>query len=483
MFLTTLLVLFTVVWFFYKWFNMRPKNFPPGPMPLPIIGSIYNFPSKHISKNIEIWSKKYGETIGYMFVSQPIVFVTGVDNVLAALRKEEFQGRPDDFDLRNRSFGERFGVFMSDGEQWLESRRFSVKHLRSFGKEETENLMKEEIDALLNHIKDDSIIQGNGLFGFPAVNVIWAILSNKRFSLDDEKAKEFLANLTESFRIGQPEGNIVGVLPFMRFFNPTFKTLDKVNKKIQIFMKKAIEEHKDVLDYNCPRDMIDQYLVEMEARNKAGTNTTYSEEDLILICMDLFGAGAESTSNTIEFVILYMILYPEVQKKLQEELDRVLQRSRRPNLDDKNRLPYTMAVISETLRINTVVPIDVPHRCTSDTKFNNYFIPKDTTISINLWSLGHSEEHWKEPEVFDPNRFIDDNGQYMKYSFFHPFGLSKRVCIGETIARNIIFLFVATFFEKFSVSLPKGDPLPSTEAQTGFTTAPKPFRIKVNHRY
>lgn len=483
MILTVILVLLTTVFLFYKWVNMKPKNFPPGPTPLPLIGSIFSFPSRHIEVTFEVWSKRYGQIIGCIFGTKRVVFITGVDNVLAALRKEEFQGRPDDFFVRLRNFRKRLAMFFADGETWQESRRFTVKHLRSFGKEETENLMKEEIYILSSAIKDDSIIQAKGLFGVSAVNVIWMILASKRFSVKDEKARKFLDNLSLSFRLGQPAGSLVSVFPFLRFIEPKHKIQLKIAHDLMEYIRETIEEHKKELDYNAPKDFIDNYLVEMESHEKAGNNTTYSVEDLIVNCTDLFFAGAESTSNTIEFLIMYLVRHPEVQEKLQEELDHVLQRSRRANLDDKNKMPYTMATISETMRINTIAPVAVPHRCTQDTTFNNYSIPKDTTIMIDLWCLGHSKEVWNKPEQFDPTRFLDEDGQLIKHNFFHSFGLGKRVCAGETIARNTIFLFVTTFFEKYTVSLPKGDPLPDTEAMTGFTTAPKPFRVHIKTRY
>lgn len=483
MFFTTLLVLVTSILFFYKWLNMRPHNFPPGPVPLPIIGSIYNFPCKHAEKCIEALANTYGQVVGYMFGSTPMVFITGVDNVQAALRKEEFQGRPDNIFVRGRSLKNRLGVFFADGDHWQESRRFLVKNLRAFGKVETENLMKEEVDILTSNIKDGSVIQATGLFALSTLNVIWTILANKRFATDDPKIRKFLDMLDRLFRSGEPAGDITVILPFMRYVYPPAIMQHYLMHNIQGFMREQIREHKKVLDHNSPRDLIDKYLVEMEARNKAGTNTTYSEDDLAIICMDLFVAGAESTSNTIEFLIMYLILNPDVQKKLQEELDRVLQRSRRPNLDDKNQMHYAMAVISETMRLNNIAPVAVPHRCTSNTTFNGYFIPKDTNIVVSLWSLGNNNETWKDVKKFDPSRFIDENGQFITYPFFHPFGLAKRICVGETIAKNIIFLFATTFFEKYSVSLPEGEPLPDTEALPGFTNAPKPFRVKINTRY
>ncbi|KAG8245286.1 hypothetical protein J6590_005600 [Homalodisca vitripennis] len=178
-----------------------------------------------------------------------------------------------------------------------------------------------------------------------------------------------------------------------------------------------------------------------------------------------------------------MILYPEVQEKMQEEIDRVLGRGRKPVLDDKANLHYTMAVLNEVERINSVVPTNVPHYCVKDTTFGGYFIPKGSSISMNLHSIGYDPKYWKDPETFNPERFLDSQGQYTRPSNMPTFGLDQRVCVGEMIARNIIFLFTTTFFEKFSISLPPGEPKPSTMALPGITSAPQPFKISVKSRY
>ncbi|KAG8245287.1 hypothetical protein J6590_005601 [Homalodisca vitripennis] len=190
----------------YLWKYKRPENFPPGPTPLPIIGNIMELPKGHLYPKVEEWAKMYGQIIGLRVFNDLIVFVTGVDNVLAALRKEEFQSRPDIFSIKATSFGKSLGIFFSNGEQWNKSRKFTVKQMRALGKSEKENLIADEIDQLIETIKDD-IMQGNDLFGLAAVNVIWMIIANKRLAFNDERSRRFLDNLDTIFRIGDPGGD------------------------------------------------------------------------------------------------------------------------------------------------------------------------------------------------------------------------------------------------------------------------------------
>jgi methyl farnesoate epoxidase/farnesoate epoxidase len=99
-----------------------------------------------------------------------------------------------------------------------------------------------------------------------------------------------------------------------------------------------------------------------------------------------------------------------------------------------------------------------------------------------MWNVLSDRDHWGDPEVFRPERFLDSDGKFLKDEWMINFGIGKRTCIGESLAKNVLFLFFATFLQQFSVSLPEGDPRPSTKPQAGFTTAPYPFRIKLKHR-
>ncbi|KAJ9577819.1 hypothetical protein L9F63_005610 [Diploptera punctata] len=115
----------------YRLLIFRPKNFPPGPPCLPIVGSIPFIPSKNVHFVMQgEWKKKYGNIVGLMFGQRPAIAVSGAEEVLECLRREEFQGRPDTFNSRDRAFYKRLGFFFNDGPAWLETRRFTLRHLK-----------------------------------------------------------------------------------------------------------------------------------------------------------------------------------------------------------------------------------------------------------------------------------------------------------------------------------------------------------------
>ncbi|XP_046662956.1 farnesoate epoxidase-like [Homalodisca vitripennis] len=625
----------------YIWNQKRPNNFPPGPPPLPIIGNIHQMPRGHFWIGVNKWSEDYGPIIGLSVLNFFIVVITGVDNIVAALRKEEFQARPDNVVTREKMFGKLLGIFFSSGEQWSSSRKFIVKQMGAFGKSEKENLISDEVSRLLDTINDGSIIKGNGMFGLAAINVIWTIVASKRIDFNDKRSIKFLEDLRKLFREGSAGGEMAKAFPIFRFLSKKYKHDLSIRYGIYTFIEETIQEHKETLDPNNPRDIIDSYLIEIE-RNKNNNPSFFSDEDLIVVASDLFFAGAESTSNSCEFVLLYMILYPEVQRKMQEEIDRVLGRSRKPVLEDKAqmhytmavlneverinsvsplalphscskdttmvvvnepnyqqacsdalydgspqrsrenkqcittwmhytmavlneverinsvsplglphscskdttmvvvnepnyqqvvlfrmhytmavlneverinsvsplglphscskdttmvvmslitsklvlfRMHYTMAVLNEVERINSVSPLGLPHSCSKDTTFGGYFIPKGTTLLLNLKSVGYDPKCWKTPEEFIPERFLNADGQYARPSNMPTFGLGQRSCIGEMLARNTIFLFITTFLEKFSITLPPGEPEPSTMALPGLAVAPSPFKMSIKSRY
>ena len=107
---------------------------------------------------------------------------------------------------------------------------------------------------------------------------------------------------------------------------------------------------------------------------------------------------------------------------------------------------------------------------------------QDTTVIISLWSVLSDPGHWGDPEVFRPERFLGSNGKFVKDEWMINFGSGKRFCVGESLSKSVLFLFFSTFLQEFSVSIPEGDPRPSTKPQAGFTTAAFPFRMKLKQR-
>jgi len=142
-------------------------------------------------------------------------------------------------------------------------------------------------------------------------------------------------------------------------------------------------------------------------------------------------------------------------------------------------MPYTEAVIQETLRKSSIVPMGLLHETMADTTLKNYTIPKGTLVITNQYSVQHNGKTWGDPENFRPGRFIPPESS--KYKII-PFSIGKRVCIGEQLARDQLFLFISNIFQRYTIVPDPARTPPSLEPKIGFLMAPKPFTVVATER-
>ncbi|CAG7828491.1 unnamed protein product, partial [Allacma fusca] len=147
----------------------------------------------------------------------------------------------------------------------------------------------------------------------------------------------------------------------------------------------------------------------------------------------------------------YLSIFQEKQKKLREEIDRVLG-AKLPTEDYRPNLPYTEATIMETMRFSSMLPLGLLHRTTSNVVIGGHYIPKNTLVVGNLHAVHHDQKTWGDPNYFRPERFLSsDETSLVKHEAFLPFSIGKRVCIGETLAKTELYLFITSIFQKFEV--------------------------------
>ena len=172
----------------------------------------------------------------------------------------------------------------------------------------------------------------------------------------------------------------------------------------------------------------DEYLNLIEAffqqKLKCDSEEIYNTEQLQFLLFDVFGASIETTSNTLFWVLLYLAKYQNVQNKVRNELNKVLQ-NKSLQMEDLQNLPYTHATISEVSRIRTVVPLGFPHYALEDIQIENFKIPKGSMILSLLWAIHMDQKFWKNPEEFSPDRFLDDEGRFLQLEAFLPFQTGK----------------------------------------------------------
>lgn len=325
------------------------------------------------------------------------------------------------------------------------------------------------------------IVQMHDVFGVSVLNTLWSMLAGIRYSHEDKELKTLQNLLTELFASIDMVGALFSQFPILQFIAPEmsgYKQFIYIHQEVWYFLKKELDNHKETYKSGQPRDLMDVYLQMLYSEDK---KPSFSESQLLAICMDMFMAGSETTSKSLGFGFLYMLLYPEVQKKAQEEIDRVVG-SRSPTLNDRPNMPYIEAIVLESVRVFMGRTFSIPHRALRNTTLMGYNIPKDTMLIANFAAVLMDKEFWGDPEVFRPDRFITKEGKLNVPDQYLPFGFGKHRCMGQTLARSNIFLFTAFLLQKFSFSIPPGEAPPSTHGIDGVTPSTGPFRALVTRR-
>merc|ERR1712150_61215 len=205
--------------------------------------------------------------------------------------------------------------------------------------------------------------------------------------------------------------------------------------------------------------------------------TSYTDKQLLKIIGDLFGAGTETTSTTLFYAFILLMRNPDVQEKVQQEIDDVIGPDRAPSMTDRVKMPYVQACLHEIQRVADIVPFSVPHCTSEDVTFRGYNIPAGTMVMPSLYSVHRDPKVWPDPHTFDPRRFLDSEGNVRTKEELIPFSLGKRVCLGEGLARMELFLFFVSIFRKYKISVPEGYPVPKPVGVLSITNMPKPFHM------
>ncbi|XP_052618669.1 cytochrome P450 2C27-like isoform X2 [Peromyscus californicus insignis] len=409
------------------------RKLPPGPTPLPVIGNFLQIDVKNINQSFTKFSKVYGPVFTLYLGRKPTVVLHGYEAVKEALidHGEEFAGR---------------GSFP----------------------------VAERTNKGLGSPCDPTFI-----LSCAPCNVICSIIFQNRFDYNDQDFLTFMDKVNENVRIlSSPWLQVCNNFPSLIDYCPgSHHTVFKNVYYIRSYLSEKIKEHQESLNVANPRDFIDYYLIKQKQENH-NQQSEFTLEHLETTVTDLFAAGTETTSTTLRYALLLLLKHPHVTAKVQEEIDRVVGRNRSPCMQDRSHMPYTDAMIHEVQRFIDLIPTNLPHAVTCDTKFRNYLIPKGTTVITSLSSVLHDSKEFPNPEVFDPGHFLDKNGNFKKSDYFMPFSAGKRICAGEGLARMELFLFLTTILQNFKLkSLLHTKDINITPVSNGFASLPPPYKL------
>ncbi|XP_031420531.1 cytochrome P450 2K1-like [Clupea harengus] len=478
-------VLLLLVWLYSSGVSNPEKGKePPGPRPLPILGNLLMLDMHKLYETLCEISKKYGSVFTVYFGPQKIVVLAGYKTVKEALvgRAEEFGDRavtPIFNDLNNGH-----GIIFSNGGQWKEMRRFALSNLRDFGmgKKGSEEKIIEEtryLSEVFENFKGKAFDTTQPV-NYAVSNIICAIVYGSRFDYNDSRFKDMVNRANENIRLGGSASiQIYNMFPWM---GPLLRNWRSFKARSEVHfeeMRKLIKELQDTLNPNEQRGFVDSFLIQKQKAEESGQKDTFfNQENMVHSVANLFAAGTDTTGTTLRWGLLLMAKYPDIQDRVQEEIDRVIG-DRQPAVEDRKSLPYTDAVIHETQRLANIVPMSIPHTTSCDVDFQGFFIKKGTTVFPLLTSVLRDESEWAKPYVFHPEHFLDAQGRFVKRDAFMPFSAGRRVCLGESLARMELFLFFATLLQRFRFTPPPGvseDELDLTPL-VGFTLNPSPHKL------
>jgi methyl farnesoate epoxidase / farnesoate epoxidase len=150
-------------------------------------------------------------------------------------------------------------------------------------------------------------------------------------------------------------------------------------------------------------------------------------------------------------------------------------------MEDKPRLPYVEATLNEVWRYCNVAPFGPPRKVRKELEVGKYSIPAGTAIIYNTYSLHMDAEHWGDPQNFRPERFLTEKGTFSPDEMTFPFGIGRRRCLGESLARMENFLFFSNLLLNFRFRQGE-NPAPTLEPEAGFTNGPYPFLMEITAR-
>ena len=286
-------------------------------------------------------------------------------------------------------------------------------------------------------------------------------------TISQEKINEVTEALHRTSKIlGPGVGIFLDWFPFLRFFgNKTYKILQSQVELQHSIINAWMNQH--------PTDGFISVVQAMSEKEKAVN--FLSEKAQAATAWTLLVTGMLTTSNTLTCLMNTLSHYPHVQVKLQKEIMEVIGPSRHPTLKDQHDMPYLRATILEIERFASIAPFGLPHKSVETCQLDEYTIPKDTEVWVNLWALHHDEKLWDEPFSFAPERFLDADGNLVPADHPNckntmPFGAGHRVCVGEVLAVSRMFLITARILQNFTV-------LPESTVENQPSCDPRDMRI------
>ncbi|KJA16391.1 hypothetical protein HYPSUDRAFT_193237 [Hypholoma sublateritium FD-334 SS-4] len=484
-------VVLCALWAWNKSHTIR--HFPPGPKPWPIIGNLLDIPMRHAANVYLEWSVKYKSHILHAsaFGSHVLILNKLEDAVeLLENRSQKYSSRPEIPVLGMLGWQGNI-PFMSYGHIWRVHKKVCQQSFRQEAQHLYNPVQIDKIRLFLRNLLEtpDNFEQHNKLF---SVGVPLATMYGYNVQAANDPC---VAAADEGVHLAgplcMPGGTLLNVFPALRHI-PTWVPGTgsmRTVKRARALTEEMIRVPMDDLKKRMAEGPVPPSLVSTFLEKKNTTETSKQEEEVVAnVAYTVYGAASDTTIAATSTFFYLMATHPEVQRKAQAELDRVVGPVHLPTFEDRYQLPYVEAIYRELLRWRPPLTMCVPHILTEDDYYKGYYIQKGTAVLANIWSMSHNEEVYENPFEFVPERFLDEHGDLTKNDRVLAYGFGRRICVGKHVASSSMWLIIASILATFNIGKAKdshGNEIPINDQYmdpNGFVQHKAPFKCSITPR-
>lgn len=447
----------------FIWYSRRKnrdpsrKRHPPGPRGIPLLGNLeFNKPKFYHTKGMD-WVRQYGPIYRHKMMSVNVVVINDYDLLKDTFSRPEILHRPAAWLLKETTAG----LAVLGGRHWRENRKLVTQAFveLGYGKQTMSDIVQAEGQHLMEAIgkfRGAPMLPRDLMFRSACNNVVTFLLG-RRLDLDDPRRKDMDDHL-EGFLLGSAASSIDcrprWLKKLERWLHPRSPRvrIEDMANELEAMSKREVYRAMAMDKSRRNKGVVDIYKAKLEDLGKE--DDVFSEDRMVGNTTDyLLGATAVVALFLQSHVLNFAARADSLQEKVRQEIDRVVGRDRLPTWADHVHMPLTMATIWEMYRWKACTPFGIPRGVAEDTVIGGYHVPKGTVLLPNFWAIHQSTELWKEPEKFDPSRFIEPDGSAPSTRPAHiiTFSLGKRICPGESLATAEVFIYLTMLLQKFRI--------------------------------
>jgi len=433
---------------------------PPTVPGVPLLGSAFAFVSGNgVSVDfLQKAQKEYGD-VAHFTAARKSFYLVSDPALVRQVMLERAQEFPKVEEMNDEPRGlARFlghGILTAGYEEWKPQRKLiqplmQPRHIAAYG-----DTMAKMGEKLINQWQEG---EQRNIHADMTQATMW-IIADTMFGIDVEQSKELetMGNVAQKIVIG----DLSPLLP------DALTGRDKKTAQINAALTALVQKFKAEAAAKGDTNRKDLLSILMSMRDENGQ--PMSEEFLRNNILTMFFAGHETTANTLTWAFYYLAQNPSVLKELQKEVDGALAGQRLPTVEDLPKLPYTLQVIKETMRIQPTVAM-IPRGVRQDAALGEYQIEGGSIVLVSPYVQHHDPRHWQNPDVFDPERFSAQNEEKIEKFSYMPFGGGPRICIGSHFALMEAQVLLALIVSRYELALA---PNAKVEPLRQVTTSPK----------